>query len=371
MIDWFQENFSPGPLFGWLCLVFALLIPLVWARSRAIRRRPTVRFSSVQPLKTLGAGWAARTRSILPLLRSLAVVALLVALARPQSGGSYRDFNEGIAIQMVLDVSGSMAEQDFIMDGRPARRLDAVKRVFRDFVLGGDSLRGREGDLIGMTTFARYADTPCPLTLDHGSLADLLDQTDIPGWVKGQQVRRDPESDNTALGDAVALATDDLRRAGEQAVAGVPGAESAKSRVMILLTDGANNPADIPGTTPPDPLEAAKVAATLGIKIYTIGAVGSAPPDRSGFGFFAQPRAQFDEGALQRIADLTGGKYFRATDTKSLVTIYDEIDRLERRRTGERTFHDNVYAAKVAMLAALGLLMAELVLTNTRYRTIP
>jgi len=371
MMEWLDERFSPGPLFGWLGLVFVLLIPLVWIRAKALRRRPTVRFSSVQGLKTLGVSWAARTRFVLPLLRTLAIAMLLIALARPQSGGAYRDLNEGIAVQMVLDVSGSMAEQDFVIDGRPARRLDAVKRVFRDFVLGGDSLRGREGDLIGMTTFAMYADTPCPLTLDHGILADLLDEAEIPGWVGGQQVRQHPEADHTALGDAIALATDDLRRAGEQAVAGVPGAESAKSRVMILLTDGANNPADIPGTSPPDPLEAAKVAATLGIKVYTIGAVGSPQGNRSGFGLFVQPRAQFDERVLQQIADLTGGKYFRATDTQSLLTIYDEIDRLERRRTGERTFHDNVYAAKIAMLAALGLLMAELVLVNTRYRTIP
>ena len=187
----------------------------------------------------------------------------------------------------------------------------------------------------------------------------------------GRQVRENPESGNTALGDAIALATDNLRRAGEQAIAGGPGAEAAKSRVMILLTDGADNPADFAKRSSPRPVEAAKVAATLGIKIYTIGAVGSAQPRQRGFGFFAQSRQEVDEPTLKEIARLTGGKYFRATDTKSLVTIYDEIDQLERRSTGERTFRDNVYAAKVAMLAALALLMAELVLVNTRYRRVP
>ena len=369
MMDWLGARFHPGPLFGWLCVVMALLIPLVWLRVRALRRRPTVRFSAVGPLRGLSPSWAMRTRWIVPLMRTLAILALIVALARPQSGGEYREHSQGIAIQMVLDVSGSMAEDDFVIDGRRARRLDAVKQVFKDFVLGRDSLAGRENDLLGMTVFAMYADTRCPLTLDHGSLSDLLDDTEIPGWVRGRQVREHPEANYTALGDAVALATDDLRRAGEQAIAGVPGAESAKSRVMILLTDGANHPAPLPNAEPPDPIEAAKTAATLGIRIYTIGAVGTAQPSRSPM--FFQRRAQVDEVTLQRIADLTGGKYFRAADADSLATIYREIDRLERRRTGERTFHDDIHAATLAMMTGLGLILFELLLANTRYRTIP
>jgi len=303
----------------------------------------------------------------------LAILALIVALARPQSGGEYHDTSEGIAIQMVLDVSGSMATDDFVVGGRNVRRLDAVKQVFEDFVLGRGTLRGRESDLIGMTTFAMFADTPCPLTLDHGSLRDLLRETEIPGWVQGRQVRQQEEAGYTALGDAIVLATDDLRRAGEQAIEGVPGAEAAKSRVMILLTDGADNPAPIQGATPPKPIEAAKVAATLGIKVYTIAAFGTSPQRQPGF-IFAPMRGGFDpvaEAALKGIASATGGQYFRATDTDSLVTIYDQIDKLERRRTGERSFRDNVRASKVAMLMGLGMLMAEMFLANTRYRRIP
>lgn len=371
MMEWLNERFSPGPLFAWLCVGFIVLIPLVWIRARGLHRRGAVRFSSVESLRPLRVTWTIRTRFILPLLRTLAIAALIIALARPQSGGAYRDTSEGIAIQMVLDVSGSMAEEDFIMAGRRVRRLDAVKKVFEDFVLGRGELRGRENDLVGMTTFAMFADTRCPLTLDHGSLRDLLKETEIPGWVDGQQARQHEEAGYTALGDAIVLAADDLRRAGEQAVAGVPGAEPAKSRVMILLTDGADNPAPLPQADPPKPIEAARAAATLGIKIYTIGAVGSAQRPRSAFGLFRRPRAGVDEAALKQIAQVSGGKYFRATDADSLVTIYDEIDRLERRHTGERMFHDNVYAAKVAMLTGLVLLMAELVLVNTRFRTIP
>ena len=370
MMEWLGERFSPGPFFGWLCVVFVLLIPLMWYCASA-RRRPTIRFSSLRPLEDIGPTWGVRMQFIVHALRAAAVVALVVALARPQSGGDYVDANEGIAIQMVLDVSGSMEESDFIINGRSARRLDAVKQVFRDFVLGSDELSGRESDLIGMTTFAMFADTNCPLTLDHGSLVDLLDETEIPGWVNGRKVRDHPESAFTALGDAIALAADDLRRAGDQAIAGVPGAEAAKSRVMILLTDGANNPAQLPQAEPPDPLDAARLAATLGIKIYTVGAVGASASGRRGPFARSLAARQVDEPMLKDIARITGGKYFRATDTDSLVTIYDEIDRLERRRTGERSYRDNIVAARLAMMIGLAVIMAELLLVNTRYRRIP
>jgi len=368
MIEWLSERFNSGPLFAWLCAAFLALIPVVWIRFRWVTRHTTMRFSAVGALRSLPSSWATTARFAIPLLRTLAIAALIVALARPQSGGAYESTREGIAIQMVLDVSGSMSEEDFVVDGERARRLDAVKRVFKDFVLGSEQLRGRENDLIGMTAFAMYADTRCALTLDHGSLRDLLDETDIPGWVDGRQVREDLEANHTALGDAITLATDDLRRAGEQAVAGVPGAEAAKSRIMILLTDGADNPAEFPGLEPPDPLEAARVAATLGIKVYTIGAVGSLQRQRPQFRLFPRPRAQVDEPMLKEIARLTGGKYFRATDTDSLVEVYEEIDQLERRRTGERTFQDDIKAANLAMIVGLGL---ELCLVNTRFRRLP
>ncbi len=370
MTEWLQEHFAPGPVFVWVCLAALLLIPWMWFRAMRTNRQPTVRFSSLRLLDGLQPTLMTRLWFVPPLLRTLAILCLVVAVARPQAGGEYHDTSEGIAIQMVLDVSGSMQEEDFVMDGQRVRRLAAVKRVFSDFVLGAGGLPGREGDLIGMTTFAMFADTVCPLTLDHGSLSDLLAQTDIPGFVNGHQVRQEEEAGYTSLGDAITLATDDLRRAGEQAVAGVPGAEAAKSRVMILLTDGADNPPKIPGLTPPSPIEAARVAAKLGIKVYTIGA-GSSESARGFQGFFALRRPEFDETALKEIATATGGRYFRATDSESLITIYDEIDKLERHKTGERTFHDHVAAARTAMLAGLGLLMGELVLINTRYRRIP
>lgn len=371
MIQWFQENFAPGPIFIWVCVAALLLLPLIWLRARAGAKRPTLRFSSFRWLETVPAGAAASLWFIPPLLRSLAVLCLVVAIARPQSGGEYSDTREGIAIQLVLDISGSMQERDFVVSGQRVRRLDVVKAVLENFVLGKSGLRGREGDLVGLTTFAMFADTVSPLTLDHGSLVDLLRQAEIPGFVNGHQVRQEEEAGYTSIGDAITLATDDLRRAGEQAIEGVPGAEAAKSRVLILLTDGADNPPRIPGISPTSPLEAAKVAGKLGIKIYTIGA-GSDPQHRGGLGFFFGQRTQeFDEDALKQIAAAANGRYFRATDTKSLQTIYEEIDKLERRKTGERTFRDNVGAARVAMLAAFGLLMGEVLLVQTRFRRIP
>ncbi|MBI1826520.1 MAG: VWA domain-containing protein [Planctomycetes bacterium] len=372
MMEWLRTWFAPGPIFLWACPALLLLIPIVWLRSRSTKR-PRVMYSSAMLTLGIGNSWVIRTRWILPLLRSLAIIAFIIALARPQSGGEYRDSSEGIAIQMVLDKSGSMATDDFMVNGHQVRRIDAVKKVFEDFVLGKGKLQGREGDLVGLTTFAMLADTPCPLTLDHGGLIDLARQTDIPGWVDGRQVRQSQEAGYTALGDAIALATDVLRRAGEQAQIGVPGAEAAKSRVMILLTDGADNPPPIPNSEPIKPVEAAKVAATLGIKIYTIGAAGDVPSSQQR-GLFAMARMGFDPGAevlLKEVAATTGGKYFRATDGNSLTKIYDEIDRLERRKTGEREFHDNVAASRTAMLAGLGLLFGELMLANTRYRRIP
>ena len=117
MIDYLSERFAPGPLFGWLCILFCALVPLVWLRGKAFQKSAVVRFSSANLLESLGTTWALRTRFVVPLLRTLAMLAFVVALARPQAGGEYRDTGTGIAIQMVLDISGSMAEEDFLING--------------------------------------------------------------------------------------------------------------------------------------------------------------------------------------------------------------------------------------------------------------
>ncbi len=131
MMEYLSERFAPGPLFAWACVVFLALIPLIWVRARRRQGRPTVRFSSISLVRGVGGTWATRSGFVIPLLRMVAVVALIVAMARPQSGGEYHDTSEGIAIQMVLDVSGSMRETDFLIDGQRARRIDPSHRCAR------------------------------------------------------------------------------------------------------------------------------------------------------------------------------------------------------------------------------------------------
>jgi Ca-activated chloride channel family protein len=222
-------------------------------------------------------------------------------------GRSDQDPTGGIAIAMVIDVSGSMAALDLQISDRQANRLDVVKETFRDFVAGDKgALPGREGDIIGMITFARYADVMSPLTLDHKALIGLLEQVEIVQL---------PEEDGTAIGDGMVAGIEQLRGA-----AGV-------SKVMILLTDGSHNAGDA------EPIAAAQIASALGIKVYTIcaGTRGIAlMPSRNRDGINYVPGQVFiDEFTLERVVAMTGGRYFRATDAAALRAIYGEIDRLE------------------------------------------
>jgi len=359
-------------------LILLAVIPLIWWRWLSPRRRGAIRFSELGRLRRLGATWATRARVILPVLRSLTVASLVVALARPQKGNELtRIYAEGIAIQMVVDVSGSMRAMDFVFDKQRHNRLDAVKRVFRRFVEGGDGLAGRDSDLIGMITFARYADVKCPLTFDHANLLRVLEQTKIV---------TERSEDGTAIGDAIALGVERLRQV-RVTPAGTPAAETGqvKSRVMILLTDGRQNAGQL------DPIRAAQIAKAFDIKIYTIGAgtKGLAPyPVKDFFGnVMLRPMpVEIDEETLKKVAEITGGRYFRATDLDSLKRIYAEIDQLERTRTEERRYMEYIDLATTSpgrgsrlrrllpvplLWIPLILLTAEIVLANTRFRKVP
>lgn len=307
-----------------LALLGLLLVPLVLFLSRRRRRPAAIDYSALHDLATLPRSFATRLREALPLLRALALVLCVAALARPQQGlEATRIYSDGIAIVMVVDISSSMATPDAVFDGEVGSRLALVKRAFRDFV------RGREGDLIGMVTFARYADSVCPLTLDYDTLLSLLDQMDIVPQA---------EEDGTAIGEAIALGVERLQ-----------GSE-APSRVMILLTDGTNNA----GATPP--LQAAQIAKALGVRIHTVGTGNE---------------YAIDELALLEIAAHTGGQYFHATDDEALHRIYAAIDRLETSATVSE--HHRQYVERFAwfLLPALGLLLLEMVLVNTRLLSIP
>ncbi len=355
-------------------LLLLLVLPLIWWRRMRAPRRVAVAFSSVELMRQAGVPWAIRLRSIVPLLRGLALVLLIISIARPRKADERTQvFTDGIAIQLVLDRSGSMRAMDFQVDGKRADRLTAVKNVVEGFVSGVDDLPGRPNDLIGLITFASFADSISPLTLDQDYLVGAVRQTTVASETEGS---------GTALGDAVALGVERLHRLSDRKDLR-SGDRQIKSRVMILLTDGESNAGEI------DPITAAEMAAAFDIKIYTIGAGtdrGMAPipvtDPFSGRQVLRNMPVSIDEETLDRIADITGGAYFRATDTDSLTDIYGRIDELEKTDIEQRRYSqyselslEPMRLGRFTLPALLPivfvLLGLELVLAHTRFRTVP
>jgi Ca-activated chloride channel homolog len=346
----------------WLGLALVVLAVAWWTDRR--RPRPALLYSSVELLRGLPVTWAMRIKRLLPWLRTAGLLLVVVALARPQRGlQEFRVRTEGIAIQMCLDRSGSMQALDFALDGERVDRLTAVKRVFRDFVSGQGSLPGRPDDLIGLIAFGGYAEAKAPLTLDHGALLQVLETVRIPrpitdtrGRVVNQQLLEEEMA--TAIGDALLMAVDRLKD--------VP----AKSKVIILLSDGEQT-AGIA-----EPQQGAEAAKAFGIKIYSIGvgSTGSVPfPAVDGFGrsVLVRQQVRLDEATLKMLAETTGGKYFNAQDTKTLVEVYAEIDRLEKTATEGRLYTEYRELYPWFLLPGLGLVLLSVVLSATRFRTLP
>jgi Ca-activated chloride channel family protein len=256
-----------------------------------------------------------------------------------------------------------MQAMDFEEDGRPADRLSAVKRVFRDFVAGTGDLPGRPDDLIGLVAFGGYPDSRCPLTLDHGALLEILGSLEIPRPMedsRGRVINMSllEEELATAIGDALALG-----------VARLKDAEAA-SRVLILLSDGESNFGEI------DPLDAAKAASDYGIKVYTIGigSTGLAPfPVRDPFGkvYLEDRPVVLDEDLLESIAEKTGGQYFNARNTESLVNVYQEIDSLEKTKTEGRLYTEYRELFQFFLFSGIALVVLEVFLSLTRFRSLP
>jgi len=357
---------------SWLLLAL-VIVPVIWWLYVDPRRRAAIRFAGVARLPTGESRWRLRARYVLPLLRTLAVAFVVLSVARPQKADEEtRITTEGVAIQLVVDRSGSMDQEDFAdVGGQMQTRLNAVKDVVQGFVLGdGEELSGRPDDLIGLIAFARYSDTECPLTRDHEHLLRTLKAIKTPP----------PRSEEnfTAIGDALMLAVERIRDISRRHASG--DAYKIKSRVIVLLTDGQQNAGKY------EPAEAAEVAAALGIKVYTIGAAPEFQEQRMG-GLFLQPMVrrvpvEVDEASLQKVAELTGGAYFRAKDADSLREIYAEIDKLERSAVDERRYYEYQELAynwtrigeidlPPPLLVALLLLAAEVLLANTRFRRIP
>lgn len=256
-----------------------------------------------------------------------------------------RFHREGIAIAMVVDRSGSMQARDFVRGDTSVSRLDVVKQVFKDFV----SSPNRESDLVGLVSFARYADGLCPLTLDHANLLIILEQLEIVS---------ERSEDGTAVGEGLGLAVERVRTV------------DTKSKVIILLTDGVSNVGNL------DPLQAADLAAQYGIKVYTIGAgtTGWAPfPVEGPGGRVVLQRAQvaIDEETLKAIAERTGGRYFHAANADALQEVIEEIDRLERSEIAEIRYLEYEYHYAGFVGAALCLIGVSALLSGTVLRRLP
>jgi Ca-activated chloride channel family protein len=322
----------------WL-LALLLLLPLYWYVVRGWRRGALV-FSRTSLLHWVGTRRSDRLARVPGWLRTCALIALVLALAGPRTGASMVDVDaEGIAIVVALDISSSMLAEDFA----PDNRLTVAKQKVRQFVAG------REYDRIGLVAFAGEALTQVPVTIDYPVIYQALEQLQA-----GTQMLED----GTAIGTALATAANRLRRA--------PG----DSRVIILMTDGENNRGEI------DPITAARAAAAYDIRIYTIGvgSEGRAPiPVASGpFGIqYATLPVHIDEELLREIADLTAGRYFRATNEAALDSIYGQIDRLEKSTVQVRRYIDYTPHHLPFLLLALGILAAEWTLRGSRWGRVP
>jgi len=314
----------------------AIPVLVVWYVFRHRRNTSDIRFSSLQGFAGMKPSLKERLRHLPFILRMLVLSILVVGFARPQTSSSGENiYTEGIDIAMVLDISGSMLAEDL----RP-NRIEAAKQVAQEFI------EARVNDRIGLVIFAGESFTQCPMTLDHRVLNNLI-----------RQVKSGMVEDGTAIGLAIAQGVNRLKD-GE-----------AKSRVMILLTDGMNNRGEI------DPLTATQIAQTFGIRIYTIGVgtIGEAPyPVQTPFGVrYQNVPVDVDEKTLREVASMTGGKYFRATNNRTLKEIYAEIDELEKTRIEVKAYRS--YTELFYGWAAAGLigLLLEMALTGTVLRKLP
>ena len=274
-------------------------------------------------------------------MRCAAMALFILALARPQSGIKSTEIStEGVDIMLCLDTSGSMQALDFKEDGNRVPRLQVVKRVVNDFI------KGRKNDRIGMVVFGQEAFTQCPLTLDYGVLLSFLEKVQI-GMA----------GDSTAIGSALAVCVKRLKDL------------QSKSKVIILLTDGRHNAGSV---TPPT---AADIAKSFNIKIYTIGVgtEGEAPfLVDSFFGKqYVYQKVDLDEDTLKDVANRTGGKYFRATNTEALENIYKQIDAMEKTEVKLKEYMEYEELFGWFLVPGLVLLLLEILLANTRLRKIP
>jgi Ca-activated chloride channel family protein len=330
-MGWLKDIEFAHPGFFWLFIVIPAMAG--WYIWREQKLQGTLSVSAIK-------GFSLPTKSLLPkfrhsgiVLRSLAVAALIVAMARPQSSLSWQNSTtEGIDIMIASDISGSMLAEDF-----QPNRLEAGKNIAIDFI------KNRPDDRIGLVIFSGEAFTQCPLTIDHAVLINLY-----------QDIKNGMIDDGTAIGMGLATAVNRLKDS------------ETKSKVIILLTDGSNNMGSIP------PVTAAEIAKQFNIRVYTvgIGTKGYAPyPVQTPFGIqYQRIPVDVDEGTLTKIANITGGKYFRATDNETLKKIYDQIDKLEKAKIDVTRYHKKTELFLPFALIALFFLSIEFLLKNTLFK---
>lgn len=365
LTSWFDSIMKARWESHWaLWLVPAIVVGAVLL-ARLARRAPRGGVSSASGLAALPRSLRQRFLWLPAMACWTGLILLTLALARPQLGiGRVETSSEAVAIQLVVDRSGSM-NQYMEVDGSFRTRIDAVKSVLRDFLLGdGKQLTGRPSDLVGLITFARFAETACPVVRDPQTLTQLI-QT-----VETAQARYE---DGTAIGDGLALAAARLKRtedelANRRRAGTAEPALTIKSKVIVLLTDGDNNAGEA------DPVEAARLAAEWGIKVYTIGIGAGADSFQIVRTVVGEQRirvpSNVDEATLKQIAETTGGTYHRAQDGEALRRVYAEIDRLEKSSVNTVEYTDwqekfLLPAAAGGALMTIGLLLGATWLRRT------
>jgi Ca-activated chloride channel family protein len=319
-----------------LLLLFVIPGLVVWYYYRLHAKESDVRFPTLLPFAMVKYSAKERLRHVPFILRMIALALVIIALARPQSTSKGQNvYSEGIDIVLALDISGSMLAEDF-----QPNRIEAAKNVAQDFI------GGRTNDRIGLVIFSGESFTQCPLTVDYEVLKTLI-----------KPLKSGMIEDGTAIGLGLANAVNRLRES------------KAKSKVIILLTDGVNNRGEI------DPISAAQIAQSYGIRVYTVGVgtVGEAPyPVQTPFGIrYQMVPVEIDEKVLNKVAEMTDGKYFRATDNKKLRSIYQEIDKLEKTRIEVRSYRRYTELFYSFILVAVFLLIGDVGISNTWLRKIP
>jgi Ca-activated chloride channel family protein len=321
------------PLFLYLLLLVPVMIGFYIFKQH--KASASLRMPGLQPFEKAGTTFRNYLRHILFASRVLAAIMLIIVVARPQSTDRFQDVStEGIDIVLALDISGSMLARDFKPD-----RLEASKNVATEFI------SGRPYDRMGLVVFSGESFTQCPLTTDHAVLINLL-----------REIQSGMIEDGTAIGMGLANAISRIKDS------------EAKSKVIILLTDGVNNRGEIA------PATAAEIAKTFGIRVYTIGVgtMGNAPyPVQTPFGTqFRNMPVEIDEAVLKEIAQNTGGRYFRATDNDKLVQVYGEIDKLEKSIIDVRQFTRKEEEYLIPAIIACCLIVLEILVRNSFFRNL-